>query len=190
MKRTGFAIGLILSGCLALVSRAEAGEQYWMADVGLLWNLDNTYEPDMMQLFSITYGYGFNASWAAEIDYKQTFGGGKFSRSVSTNNTGFTSSPETGKFSLWMSSASLVYRHMLNEQFYARGDLAFNYREEKRTSSQAGKGDFSVVNDFTIGGGVGMLLGNVIGSSLTVEADFTYYNSDLMGLMIGANATF
>lgn len=181
-----FKINFLTLLVISTFSQAEAGEPYWMLGLGALWKSDSTYDPDMLQAASITYGYGFNEHWAVELDYLQSFGGGEFSRRDST----LTSGKETGEYSTWMSSLGINYRHLINDTFYLKGQAAYNYVEEERTSSEAGMGDYSVEHSGLIGLGGGVLLGDVVGSSLTLELDYTYYFNDLMGLMIGVNATF
>lgn len=190
MKQFAVKLRVLMLLALGFSSSAQAGEPYWLVDLGLLFKSDSTYEPDMLTAASVRYGYGFNANLAFEVDYTHTLSGGAFERDVSTL-TGFgTDTTETGEFSVWMTSLGFVYRHLLGQSFYIKGKLAYNYSEEERTSSAAGQGDYSVNDSIALGLGGGFLLGEVVGSSLTIELDYRFFGNDYSGFMLGANATF
>lgn len=186
MKRQTVGIGFIVLMIVSMFSRAEAGEQYWMADLGVQWNLDSSFDADMLQVASLTYGYGLSSDWAVELEYLQSIGGGAYSRDVTINSAPAT---EKGEFSLWMTSLGMNYRHLFGDTVYLKAKLAYNYTELDRTSS-TNSGDLEPLHNLEMGLGAGFLFGDVIGSSLTAELEYTIYNADLMGLMLGVNATF
>lgn len=173
-----------------ILPTAQAGEHFWFADLGVQWKNDNTYDPDLIQSLGLTYGYGLNTNWAIEIDYLQSIGGGSYERDVS-NLIGFEGNEtESGELTLWSSAISINFRQIMAESLYFKGRLGYNYSEEERTSSVAGKGSFNDEHSYVISIGGGFLAGELVGSSTTFELEYSFFGNKYSGLMFGANLTF
>ena len=178
MKRTVLFAVLFLSIFTGQAS-AESGDQYWLADLGLMM-VDNGDDPDNLTILGLKYGYGLTEKLALEIDYTQSLSGGAY-EDKDIN--------EDGEYSVWLLGANAAYRQVFMKSFYFKGKLGLSYGEEKRTSS-LDPTDKEDVTSITGGLGVGFLAGKVVGSSLTAEAELTMHDSDLMSFTIGANVTF
>ena len=176
MRRSIIVLFLMLFGVVGQAS-AEKGDQYWMAKAGMTF-FDHEDSPDYLQAVNFTYGYGLTAAIAAEVDYQQSIGGGKYSL------TG-----ESGEFKYKLASIGAAYRHVFYERLYFRGKLAFAIGDEERTSSLVATSVGDVAN---VAGGLalGVLAGNVIGSSLTLELEYIKQSSSLSSVMLGVNLTF
>ena len=171
----------------ASTAHAENGDQYWFAHAGLLFD-DKSEKPDALTMLGLTYGYGITEKIAMEIDYNHSLTGGGYSKTLPAPVNG--NSTEDGKYSLWMLSANAVYRHLLLESLYFKGKLGFTYGKEERTSNIPQNADKQTLTSVDGGLGIGYLAGAVIGSSLTIELEYTIHKQDLMSLMLGANITF
>jgi len=184
MKRLIILLSILFS--MSTLTIAKAGEHYWLIDAGMLWN-DKSEKPDGSVLAGLSYGYGFNANWAVEFDYKQTVSGGEYSHTITPVNA---VDKESGEFSVWILSSNIAYRHLLMDSLYMKGKLGFNFGEEERTSNISSREKKTDISSFNAALGAGFLAGDVIGSSLTVELEFAIHQEDLMSFMLGANATF
>ncbi len=189
MKRVSSTASLLSLVLSVFCAQTQAGQSYWMVDAGIQFKDDNTYDPDFLQALGLTYGYGLDAHWSVEIDYNRSFGGGSYSRDVS-GVSGFTEMTETGEYTLWIAALGVSYRQLFTERFYLKAKLASSYSEEKRSSSTAGQADFNAEGGVAFGLGGGLLLGEMVGSSFTLEVDYTLYSNDYSGFSVGVNVTF
>ena len=179
MRRSIVILFLILLG-MTSQAYAERGDQYWMAKAGVSF-FDEKESPDYMQALNLTYGYGLTKAIAAELDYQQSVGGGKYT----VSSTG-----ETGKFSYKLVTIGAAYRHVFYERLYFRGKAAFGFGDEERNSSDPANDDTSDVKNLTAGLALGVLAGDIIGSSLTLELEYIQQADTLSSVMLGANLTF
>ena len=176
MRRSIVILFLMLFGIVGQAS-AERGDQYWMAKAGVTF-FDHEDSPEYLQAVNFTYGYGVMKDIAAEIDYQQSVGGGKY-----------TLASESGEFKYKLMSLGAAYRKVFSERLYFRGKVAFAIGDEERTSSLV-KSSVSDVANVSGGVALGMLAGNVVGSSLTLELEYIMQSSSLSSVMLGANLTF
>jgi len=178
MKRSIFIILLFLSG-FASHANAEGGDQYWLLKAGVSF-FNNADKPDSMRALNISYGYRFINNFAAEIDYQQTLSGGDY------NNT---DTGKKGDYSYKLGSIGVAYRYVFYERLYFRGKLAVAYGEEKLTVETQDDTTDSTTN-LTGSLALGVLAGDLVGSSLTLELEYRQLSSDLSAVMLGANVTF
>ena len=177
MRRSLIVVFFTLFG-LAGQASAEGGDQYWMFKAGLSW-FNNSDKPDNMKALNLTYGYGITTRITAELDYQQSADGGAYK-----NDNG-----EEGKYAYKMGSIGAAYRYVFYESLYFRGKLALAYGNEERTSNLVDT-DTSDVTNVTGSLALGLLAGDVIGSSLTLELEYLQQSSDLNSVLLGANITF
>jgi len=180
MSRSIVIIFLILSG-ISSQANAESGDQYWMAKAGLSW-LNKSDKPDTLKALNLTYGYGVTEGIAVELDYQQSAGGGSYS-TVSGTTT------EKGAYSYKLGSIGAAYRYVFYESLYFRGKLALAYGENRRTSNLI-KTDYSEVANLTGSLALGILAGDIVGSSFTVELEYRQQSESLKSALLGFNLTF
>jgi len=179
-----FIILLFMLFGLASPVNAENGDQYWLFKAGASW-LDNADKPDYLQALNITYGYGLSKSIAAEIDYQQSAGGGKYANETNA---------ETGKYAYKLASIGAAYRYVFYERLYFRGKVAVAYGEEQatRTNTVNNVTRSETEELFNLAGGLalGVLAGDIIGSSFTLELEYIRQSDTLSSVLLGANLTF
>lgn len=180
MRRSIFILFFILA-TIATQANAENGDQYWMIKAGATW-FDKADKPDSLQALNVTYGYGLSKSFAVEVDFQQSAGGGKYS-TIENGNA------EKGTYSYNMGSIGAAYRYVFYERLYFRGKAAFAYGAEMRTNSLTGTATADV-QSLTGSLALGLLAGNIIGSSLTLELEYIKQSDTLSSAMLGANLTF
>jgi len=178
MKRSIFVLVVLAFGFVSSAN-AEKGDQYWMLKAGLSF-IDNSDSPDAIQSLNITYGYGITKAIAAEVDYQHSLGGGGYDN---------TDTNQKGEYSFNLMSIGAAYRHVFYEQLYARGKIAFAFGNDERTieGTDAKTGEPSGVAGSLA---LGVLAGNVVGSSLTLELEYLKQPGDLSSILLGANVTF
>jgi len=183
MKR----IALIVSLMFLLIgqAQAESGDQYYLVNLGYTQK-DISEKPDPLILASLSYGYGLTQKWAVEVDYAQSISGGGLTKEITPTES------VDGDYSVWFMTLGAAYRHIFLDTFYFKGKAGFTFGEDelKFNDNTAVDNDKKSIEAFSGGLGVGYLAGDVIGSSVTVEAGLVMHSQDLMSLMIGANATF
>ena len=164
------------------------GKHYWLADAGMLLNQGKNDNPAIEGLVGLTYGYGFNSQYALEVDYLQSIFGGKYSKTL--NPPVSAVSLEDGQYSHWMSSVNGVYRHLFGKMFYLKAKLGFMFGQEHRSTNVPNKSNNSSIQAIDGGLGGGVLLGPVLGTSSTLELNYTQHNQKLMSFTLGLNVTF
>jgi len=179
MRRSIFILFLLLSGVVGQ-AQAENGDQYWMAKAGLSF-FDKSDSPDSMQAINVSYGYGITKSIAAELDYQQSIGGGGYSKDAIS---------EKGEYSYKLASVGAAYRYVFYESLYFRGKLALGFGNEERTSDLPDASETSDLTNLSGSLALGALAGDIVGSSLTLELEYTQHSTDLSSVMLGANVTF
>ncbi len=171
MKKLFLISAIVLSTFAAGVARADYGDQYLMAKVGVMF-LDINDADDLMTV-GLIYGFGVTENITLEGEYNTTVSGGEYD--IVTDE---------GEFSVWTLAAYGVYRHSFTDAIYLKAKLGILHEEVDRD----GLIDSKTTSD--TGGAGGLGLGFVVGESLTVEAEYTIVEEDIQFFNVGLHYAF
>jgi len=162
---------IMLSTFAAGVARADWGDQYLMAKVGVMF-LDINDADDLMTV-GLIYGFGVSETITLEGEYNTTVSGGEYD--IGTDE---------GEFSVWTLAAYGVYRHSFTDAIYLKAKLGILHEDVER--------DGLLINESAsdTGGAGGLGLGFVVGESLTVEAEYTVVEEDVQFFNVGLHYAF
>ena len=150
---------------------ADRGDQYLIAKLGVMQVDLNNADP----LFSVGayYGYGLMRNVSLEAEANFGFLGGKFAAPNPANS---------GEYNIWTLAGYGVYRLPITEVFYGKGKLGLLYENVENT------GVDKTATDFGLAGGLGA--GYVVGERMTLEAEATVIDQDIIFWSLGVHYSF
>jgi len=170
-------IVMLVTTVISNFALAETGEQYLLPKFGFMAVDLNDADP----LFSlgVLYGYGITDTVTLEGEVNLGFTGGGY-KSKDAQGAVF----DTGEYFIWTAAGYGVYRHSFADRFYFKGKLGLLYENVERKGDQSS----DTGTGFGFAGGVGA--GFVIGESLTLEAEITGIDEDIIFYSVGIHYPF
>lgn len=159
--------------CTAGNAWADAGDQYLLPKLGIM-SID-LKDADPLYSAGVLYGYGITSDVTVEGELNLGLTGGEYSET-----------PDSGKYKIWTLAGYAVYRYRTTAETYLKGKLGVLYENVERASDLPDQSD--TATGFGLAGGLGA--GFIIGEALTLEAEMTVIDKDIIFYSLGIHYPF
>ena len=176
--KTGLKIFVLLCAACGSNAWADSGDQYVLGKLGFMSVKKNSADP--VGSLGLLYGYGLTPGITVESELNLGLFGGKYEQK---NSVGALS--EKGDFRIATLASYGAYRFLMTDVTYLKGKLGLLYEIVQRKGKIIGD---NTSRGFGLAGGVGV--GTRIADALTLEAEITGIDKDIVFFSLGLHYAF
>lgn len=151
---------------------ADLGDQYVLGKLGIMSVKKD--DADALGSLGVLYGYGLTPEITVESELNLGWFGGKYQQ----KNT-------HGNYRIWTVAGYGVYRYLVGDTTYLKGKLGVLYENVRRTVAENSD---QVSRSLGFAGGIGA--GTRIADALTLEAEITGIDKDIIFYSLGLHYAF